>query len=56
MPIPGSTGTRRAAAAVWFALSAKVKQERIGAQSEDGVLTLTLTKAAEARPHRITIP
>jgi HSP20 family protein len=38
-----------------FSLSSKVDQERIGAQLEDGVLTLTLAKAAEARPRRIAV-
>jgi HSP20 family molecular chaperone IbpA len=38
-----------------FALPDKVDQERIGAQLEDGVLTLTLPKTAEARPRRIAI-
>src|SRR5579875_2506638 len=33
-----------------FALSNKVDQSKISAQLEDGVLTLTLPKAAEARP------
>lgn len=38
-----------------FALSNKIDQERISAQLEDGVLTLTLPKAKEAQPRRITI-
>ena len=38
-----------------FALSDRVDRERIGAQLEDGVLTLTLPKAAAARPRRITV-
>jgi HSP20 family protein len=38
-----------------FSLSNKVDQERISAQLEDGVLTLTLAKAAEARPRRIAV-
>ena len=38
-----------------FALSDKVDRERIAAQLEDGVLTLTLPKTAEARPRRIAI-
>ena len=33
-----------------FALSDKVDRGRIGAQLEDGVLTLTLPKTAEAKP------
>ena len=38
-----------------FTLSDKVDRERIGAQLEDGVLTLTLPKVAEAKPHRIAL-
>ena len=38
-----------------FTLSDRVDQERIAAQLEDGVLTLTLPKTAEARPRRIAI-
>ena len=38
-----------------FALSDRVDREQIGAQLEDGVLTLTLPKAADARPRRIAI-
>jgi len=38
-----------------FALSDRVSREQIGAQLEDGVLTLTLPKAAEARPRRIEV-
>jgi HSP20 family protein len=38
-----------------FALSDRMDQERIAAQLEDGVLTLTLPKTAEARPRRIAI-
>ncbi len=38
-----------------FALSDKVDRERIEARLEDGVLTLTLPKAAEARPRRISV-
>jgi HSP20 family protein len=38
-----------------FALSDKVDRERIAAQLEDGVLTLTLPKTTEARPRRIAI-
>ena len=38
-----------------FALSDRVDRERIGAQLEDGVLTLTLPKTAAARPRRITV-
>ena len=38
-----------------FALSDRMDQERIVAQLEDGVLTLTLPKTAEARPRRIAI-
>jgi len=38
-----------------FALSDKVDREHIAAQFEDGVLTLTLPKTAEAQPRRIAI-
>ena len=38
-----------------FALSDRVDRERIAAQLEDGVLTLTLPKTAEAQPRRIAI-
>ena len=38
-----------------FTLSNKVDQERISAQLDDGVLTLTLPKAKEAQPRRISI-
>jgi len=38
-----------------FALSSKIDQEKISAQLEDGVLTLTLPKAKQAPPRRIAI-
>lgn len=38
-----------------FTLSRKIDQQQIGAQLEDGVLTLTLPKAKEAQPRRIAI-
>ena len=38
-----------------FALPDKVDRGRIEARLEDGVLTLTLPKAAEARPRRIPV-
>jgi HSP20 family protein len=38
-----------------FALSDKMDRERIAAQLEDGVLTLTLPKTAEPRPRRIAV-
>ncbi len=38
-----------------FALPDGVDRERIEARLEDGVLTLTLPKAAEAKPRRISL-
>ena len=38
-----------------FTLSNKIDQQQIGAKLEDGVLTLTLKKAKEAVPRRISI-
>jgi HSP20 family protein len=38
-----------------FTLSSKIDQQQISAQLEDGVLTLTLKKAKEAMPRRISI-
>jgi HSP20 family protein len=38
-----------------FALSNEIDQERISAQLDDGVLLLTLPKAKEAQPRRISI-
>ena len=38
-----------------FTPSNKIDQEKISAQLEDGVLTLTLPKAKEAQPRRISI-
>ena len=38
-----------------FALSNKLDQAQIGAELENGVLTLTLKKAKEAMPRRIAI-
>jgi HSP20 family protein len=38
-----------------FTLSNKIDQERISAQLDDGVLTLTLPKAKETQPRRISI-
>ena len=38
-----------------FTLSNKIDQEQISAQLEDGVLTLTLPKARQAQPRRISL-
>jgi HSP20 family protein len=38
-----------------FTLSDKIDQDGIGAELEDGVLTLTLKKAKKAQPRRIEI-
>jgi HSP20 family protein len=38
-----------------FTLSSKIDQQQITAKVEDGVLTLTLKKAREAMPRRITV-
>jgi len=38
-----------------FTLSSKIDQEKISAQVEDGVLTLTLPKVKDAHPRRINI-
>lgn len=38
-----------------FSLSNKIDQQQISAQLQDGVLTVTLKKAKEAIPQRITI-
>jgi HSP20 family protein len=38
-----------------FTLSNKIDQEQISAKLEDGVLTLTLKKAKEAVPHKISV-
>ena len=38
-----------------FTLSSKIDQDKISAELDDGVLTLTLKKAKEAMPRRIAI-
>ena len=38
-----------------FTISSKIDQQQISAQLEDGVLTLTLKKAAQAMPRRIAV-
>jgi len=38
-----------------FSLSNKIDQSKIGAEMTDGVLTITLPKAEDAKPRRITI-
>ena len=38
-----------------FTLSSKIDQQRIGAQLEDGVLTLTLPKVKESQLRRISV-
>jgi len=38
-----------------FSLSSKIDQSKIGAEMADGVLTITLAKAEEAKPRRIRV-
>lgn len=38
-----------------FSLSSKIDRERISASTDNGVLTVVLPKAEEAKPRRITI-
>jgi HSP20 family protein len=38
-----------------FSLPNKIDQSRIGAEMKDGILTITLPKAEEAKPRKVSV-